>query len=113
MSRSGGAAGARQLLSNTSDVTAIVTLSDIMAIGVIAELRARRLRVPSDISVTGFDDIAVAADLAPALTTVRLGMVDIGSTAVRLATRAQSESSQQITTNTELIVRSSTGVPLV
>ncbi|MGH6905410.1 MAG: LacI family DNA-binding transcriptional regulator, partial [Geminicoccaceae bacterium] len=58
--------------------TAIITYNDAQAIGVIKGLQEAGLRVPDDVSVVGFDDIAVAALFEPALTTVAQPIDDIG-----------------------------------
>ncbi|GAA4988203.1 LacI family DNA-binding transcriptional regulator [Kitasatospora paranensis] len=68
--------------------TAVVALSDICAAGVLAELRDRGVAVPGRISVAGFDDIPLAADLAPPLSTVRIPLARLGAEAVRLALAA-------------------------
>lgn len=52
--------------------TAVAAANDQMALGLIAGLAARGMRVPADVSVTGFDDNPDAAFYTPALTTVRL-----------------------------------------
>ena len=54
-----------------------------MAIGGLGVLRRHKLRVPGDVAVTGFDDIATGRHVRPTLTTVRQPMRDIGETAVR------------------------------
>lgn len=110
-SREGGVAGARAVLDATPDATAIVALSDVMAIGVLAELRERGIRVPQDVSVTGIDDIAVAAELSPALTTVRLSMTEIGAAALVLADQEPAATLRSEATAVELVVRSSTAAP--
>lgn len=107
--REGGIAGAGDLLG--TDVTAIVGLNDAMAIGILSELRRHEIRVPEDKSVVGFDDIAVAADVAPALTTARIPMVEMGSHAVALILRPASDEPRTISTTHELIVRRSSGAP--
>ncbi|WP_309102773.1 LacI family DNA-binding transcriptional regulator [Microbacterium sp.] len=107
--REGGIAGAQELLDR--GLTAIVGLNDAMAIGILSELRRHGTRVPDDISVVGFDDIAVAGDVAPALTTARIPMFDMGQHAVALILRPASDEPRTITTAHELIVRSSTGSP--
>jgi LacI family transcriptional regulator len=56
-----------------------------MAIGAIAALRRRGKRVPEDISVTGFDDIPIAADIDPPLSTVRVPLDVVGERVMRLA----------------------------
>lgn len=52
------------------EVTGVIAMSDIMAIGIVQELVKAGLRVPWDVSVVGFDDIPEAGFLTPALTTV-------------------------------------------
>lgn len=107
--RDGGIDGARELLDR--DVTAIVGLNDAMAIGILSELRRNGLRVPEDFSVVGFDDIAVAADVAPALTTARIPMFEMGQHAVALILRPAADEPRTISTTHELVVRDSSGPP--
>ncbi|MGO1798642.1 MAG: LacI family DNA-binding transcriptional regulator [Microbacterium gubbeenense] len=107
--REGGIAGARELRDR--DVTAIVGLNDAMAIGILRELRQHDIRVPEDLSVVGFDDIAVAGDVAPALTTARIPMFEMGQHAVGLILRPASDEPRTITTDHELVVRRSSGRP--
>jgi LacI family repressor for deo operon, udp, cdd, tsx, nupC, and nupG len=64
--------------------TAVFAVSDTLAIGVINGLRGAGLRVPDDMAVMGFDDIAVAAQIDPPLTTVAQPMRELGETAARL-----------------------------
>ena len=61
--------------------TAILCASDLIASGVISEVVRHGLRVPEDISVVGFDDLPLAAQLVPALTTVRQDRTDLGKSA--------------------------------
>lgn len=78
-----GSAGARELLDRHPAPTAIVCLTDLLALGVLAEAERRpNLRVPEDLTVTGFDGIA-EADRA-GLTTVRQPLVEKGRVAGRL-----------------------------
>jgi LacI family transcriptional regulator len=63
---------------------AIVCANDQMAIGAIQELRVAGIRVPADISVTGFDDIYLGAMLTPPLTTVHQPMRLLGERACSL-----------------------------
>jgi LacI family transcriptional regulator len=63
---------------------AIVCANDQMAIGAIKELRAAGIRVPADISVTGFDDVYLGAMLSPSLTTVHQPMRLLGERACSL-----------------------------
>ena len=82
--REGGKVAAEQILAEHPEVTAILALNDDMAIGVLSVLRSRGIDVPGRISVAGFDDVAVAQDLAPSLTTVRLPMGSNSRSRLRL-----------------------------
>lgn len=64
--------------------TAIMCASDLIATGVIAELQKRNLKIPQDISVIGFDDLPIAAQLTPSLTTIRQDRTDLGKSAFLL-----------------------------
>ena len=108
-SRSGGSEGAAEVLDAHPEVTAIVALSDDMALGALATLRERGVPVPAIVSVVGFDDIPVAADVAPALTTARLPMAEIGAAALSLTMLDPSPLMRRKQSTHELIVRESTG----
>jgi LacI family transcriptional regulator len=107
--RNGGAWGAERLLNEHPDLTALIALNDLMAIGVLSVLRARGIAVPERMSVAGVDDVAVAADLAPSLTTVRLPMTEMGELALTMALKPPSARRRRKNTGHELIVRDSTG----
>ena len=77
--------GAAELLTANPSLTAILALNDSMAVGTLATLRDRGIAVPAQISVTGFDDMPIARDVTPALTTVRLPLVGMGERAMALA----------------------------
>jgi LacI family transcriptional regulator len=62
--------------------TAVFAANDAMAIGCLAALRERALRVPEDVSLVGFDDIPMARYLTPALTTVQVPIADLGRQAL-------------------------------
>lgn len=55
-----------------------VTTSDLIAAGAISALRECGIRVPQDIGITGFDDISLAANLDPPLTTIAQNMEELG-----------------------------------
>ena len=77
-----GEGAVAELLATGADVTAIVCYNDVTAIGVLRALRAAGRRVPEDISVIGFDDIAAASWVVPGLTTVGQHKADMGRLAV-------------------------------
>jgi DNA-binding LacI/PurR family transcriptional regulator len=83
----GGYAAARELLSASSRPTGIVCYSDEMAIGVIRAAHELRLDVPDDVSVVGYDDIAVSAFVDPPLTTLRNPKRELGELALELLLR--------------------------
>lgn len=56
----GGRDAAAELLSSGAPPTAIICMDDIMAVGVIKEVRERGLRIPKDVSITGFDNIKLS-----------------------------------------------------
>ena len=79
-----GAAAAAVLMAHANAPTAVFAVSDTLAIGVIAGLRNVGKRVPDDVAVAGFDDISLAAQIDPPLTTIAQPMRELGETAARL-----------------------------
>jgi DNA-binding LacI/PurR family transcriptional regulator len=69
-------------LAIASGATAVVAYNDIMALGLIDRLRQRGLTAPGDMSVTGFDNVAVSTFVWPNLTTVDLPRVQMGRMSV-------------------------------
>lgn len=106
----GSGHGAMATLLARGPVEAVFVASDVVALGAIAAIREAGLRVPDDISVVGFDDIALAAFFDPPLTTVRLPAYDLGLAAgMALLDRVAGRPVPDRTLlPTELIVRSST-----
>jgi DNA-binding LacI/PurR family transcriptional regulator len=94
--------------------TAMIFPDDRSAIAVIKYLNARGLRVPQDISVTGFDDISSPGNqLSIGLTTIRQDFTEIGRVAVDLLVKlidGENIQPRQLTVPTQLIVRESTGL---
>ncbi|OLF11474.1 LacI family transcriptional regulator [Actinophytocola xinjiangensis] len=109
--RDGGAAATEALLDAEPRLTCIVALNDSMAIGALSVLRSRGLAVPGDVSVVGFDDMPIARDVTPALTTVRLPLVTIGARAIGLALEAQHPNPRVEEAGAEIVHRESLGVP--
>ncbi|MGC0251279.1 LacI family DNA-binding transcriptional regulator [Pseudactinotalea sp. Z1748] len=103
--------GAGELLADHPAITALVGSADQMAMGAMAWLRDHGKDVPGDVSVAGFNDIDVARDLTPALTTVRLPLRKMGESAltIALAEPDPNASSGVRWLSTELLVRKSTG----
>lgn len=95
--------------------TAVLAMSDAMAIGAIRACRELRLAVPGDVSVVGFDDIDLAQLTDPTLTTVHQPIRRKGEEAARLLLslieRQSREPAEHHRLETRLIVRASTGAP--
>ncbi|MBD0709790.1 MULTISPECIES: LacI family DNA-binding transcriptional regulator [unclassified Streptomyces] len=109
--RASGQAATAELLARDPELTAIIASNDTVALGVCAALRERGLDIPGDVSVAGFDDLPLAQDTVPALTTVRLPLHETGVRAGRLATETEPTPSGEVeTVPAELVVRGSTGV---
>lgn len=110
----GGAAATAAVLERSPGATAFFAANDLMAIGVLAELRTRGVAVPSEISVAGFDDIEIARHANPPLSTVRLPLYRIGHSGATLAMdHLAGEAVRSITLPAELVVRGSTAGPRV
>jgi DNA-binding LacI/PurR family transcriptional regulator len=93
--------------------TAVLAMSDAMAIGAMSAARELGLRIPDDLSVVGFDDIDLAAHVDPPLTTVHQPIRQKGADAVRLllaeVEQREANRPEHLRLETRLIVRDSTG----
>ncbi|MFI5805229.1 LacI family DNA-binding transcriptional regulator [Streptomyces sp. NPDC051561] len=74
-----------ELLREAPDFTAVFAANDIVAAGAAQALEEAGVRVPDDMSLVGYDDIPVAQELRPRLTTVHIPLEEMGRQAVRLA----------------------------
>jgi LacI family transcriptional regulator len=109
--RDGGYCAMQSLLARHPRPTAVFAANDLTAHGALLACIDANIRVPEQVAIAGFDDIALASDLRPALTTIYHGQREIGAEVVRLAlTRARRETlenHQTITVPHRLIVRQS------
>ena len=80
-SEASGRAAAEQVLRRRELPEAIFAGNDEMAYGALTALRGRGLRVPEDIALAGFDDLAIARVMSPALTTVHQPIAQLGAAA--------------------------------
>lgn len=100
---------AAALLAAAPDATAVLAMSDILALAAIEAAKARNLSVPRDLSVVGFDDIPEAAAAAPPLTTVRQPIVEKGRRAAALIFEGGAPRKEVLPV--DLVVRTSTAPP--
>ena len=80
----GGYQGAKRLLEKGCEFSAIFAMSDVMAIGAIRALRDAGLRVPEDVSVVGFDGLAIGEYMTPRLTTVVQPVEELAKRSIQL-----------------------------
>lgn len=110
-----GHAGMRTLLAVPDQPTAVVVGNVLAAIGALTAIREAGLRVPEDLSVVAFHESVYAANLVPALTTVRMPLRELGSAAVTLLLEALAGvAPRHVVVNTPeptLIIRDSTAPP--
>jgi LacI family transcriptional regulator len=112
----GGHAAVHQFLSARMDrdvlPAGLVCANDEIALGALRAARELSVRVPAELAISGWDDIAVASHVSPALTTVRQPMRELGSTAaVLLAERisAGRREPRHVLLPTSLVLRASCG----
>lgn len=84
VSEESGVDATRQLLEQDPSLTAIVSMSDICALGALEELSRRGLNLPDDLSVVGFDGIPEARWSRPALTTIAQDSIEKGRVSAEL-----------------------------
>lgn len=106
--RDGGYAAMAELLDAGRRVECVFAVNDVMAVGAIACLRDRGLRVPDDVAVAGFDDIPTLRDITPALTTVRLPLADIGAAAATMVLAPPADKPKVESIAATVVVRAST-----
>ncbi len=108
----GGRQAARELITSGFRPTALICVNDFMAVGVLRELRDQGLRVPQDISVTGFDNIKLSEFCYPALTTVQIPRDRIGHLAFEMLMPESTKGKppgREIIIDPEFVLRESTG----
>jgi LacI family transcriptional regulator len=105
--RDGGFAAATALLSGDDRLTAVVALNDSMAVGALAAIRESGRRI----AVVGFDDMPIARDVTPSLTSIRLPLTEMGSRAMELALGEPGADPRTERVDAELIQRESSWPP--
>ncbi len=112
--REGGERAFRRLWGRSTRPTAVVAMSDIIALGVLSAARKRGVAVPAQLSIVGYDDIPEARIAIPPLTTVYQPSVEKGERAAELLTHLLrgEDVDDHLTLPTKLVVRASVAAPV-
>jgi DNA-binding LacI/PurR family transcriptional regulator len=107
---------AMELLRRSDRPTAIFARNDHTAFGVIQAARELGLRIPQDLSVVGFDDVPLATEINPALTTIRQPIASQGQKAAefllsRIEKPTETQEPRKVILDCEMVVRGSTAAP--
>lgn len=104
-----GGIAVQQLLDSRIPFTSILACNDQSAYGAALQLYRKGLRIPDDISLVGFDDLHTSSFTIPPLTTVRIGIYEIGkASAMAIVDLIEGRVPNQVAPAPELIVREST-----
>jgi len=106
-----GARAFAKLMKGRVKPTAVICGNDVLAVGALCEAKRMGLRVPEDVSITGFDDIDLATVVDPPLTTVHVPHRRMGQAAARilLSRMAGIDQSSSVEFETEIVERGSLG----
>jgi DNA-binding LacI/PurR family transcriptional regulator len=104
-----------ELLGGRKQPTAVLCSNDMTAIGVMREAYDHGVKIPTDLSVVGFDDIRLAQFMTPPLTTVQMSQKELARIAFRallneLGPESQSTPRSQYVLTTSLVLRRSTAM---
>jgi LacI family transcriptional regulator len=102
---------AKKIVESGRRIDAIMAVNDMMAVGVIKYLNSARIRIPQDINVIGFDNIAICEMVEPALTTIAQPIGLLGRTAAEIIVESNMEHEslkRQFVLDTSLVIRDST-----
>ena len=112
-SEASGYDAVKHLLANASRPTAIFACNDSMAIGALSALRDHDILVPEEIALAGFDDVPIASYLTPTLTSVQVGIHDLGVRAIETVIHAvgnkNAHRKKEVLLQTKLSLRESCG----
>ena len=108
----GSRAAMERLLATRPDVDGVFAASDLMAATALSVITASGRRVPADVAVVGFDDVAIALSTTPPLTSVRQPIEEMGHEMTRLLVESLSAAGsvpRRVILATQLIQRASSG----
>jgi LacI family transcriptional regulator len=90
----GGYSAGKRLLTDQSDLTAVVGGNDLVALGIMRVAMEKGLRIPDDLALIGGDDILMASQVTPPLTTFYVPTYEIGAMAAQLLFRRMDRDSE-------------------
>ena len=101
------------LLAQEPPPTAVLCGNDILALGALAQCQSVGVRVPEEMSITGFDDLDISSQIVPALTTIHVPSGEMGECAADyLVSRINNDASAwHIEIKTEMVIRGTTARP--
>jgi LacI family transcriptional regulator len=109
-----GRKGVEDALKHKQGFTAVFAGTDVVASGALAALQDAGLKVPGDVSLAGYDDVPLARDLTPRLTTVHVPYEEIGRAGIRLALDRGKDgrrAEDHVVMGTHVVVRQSVAPP--
>jgi LacI family transcriptional regulator len=109
-----GRQGMRRILgADGPRPTAVVCANDYLAAGAVIEAKAAGLEIPRDISVTGFDDLELAAQIEPPLTTIKVPAPELGRRIAQFIIETLEKGSATLPErlSADLVIRGTTGRP--
>ena len=103
----------RQIVSHDPKPTAVICGNGYLAVGALLESQALGIRVPTEMSIVGYDDIEIMAELPIPITTVRVQSDEVGRrAALHIVSRVEGlENPPEFECDTEIVVRASSGPP--
>ncbi len=109
--RTNGYSAAQRLFNDNNNITAIFACNDAMAIGAMQFMKDKGIKIPDDCSIIGFDDVVSDSAIEPALSTVRVPKMEMGTEAMKLMAhlvKNNIKGNQKILIPVELVIREST-----
>ncbi len=106
-----GYQGICEVLDEKIEIDSVFCGNDLIAVGVIKALNERKIRIPKEISIVGFDDVFLASVITPPLTTIKQPMYEIGYEGAKVLFELINNKEPlkvKIELDTELIIRKST-----
>jgi DNA-binding LacI/PurR family transcriptional regulator len=108
----GGEESCIDLLKQHSNLTAIISMNDRMAMGAVRQIQKMGRRVPDDVTVVGYDNIDSSEICTPPLTTIDQQATHLGRTAAQMLFEVlKGEKPSPVTLSIELLIRGSSGAP--